>query len=61
MTGAGMLVYALWCCMTCITFNRESCIDQEDEIPVPDAVSSCFTTKNINITCEKSFNGKLYK
>ena len=60
MTGAG--IYVRICIIVLHDLhhiNRESCIDQEDEIPVPDTASSCFTTKNINITWKKSFNAKL--
>ena len=60
MTGAG--IYVRICIIVLHDLhhiNRESCIDQEDEIPVPDTASSCFTTKNINITWKKSFNVKL--
>ena len=60
MTGAG--IYVRICIMVLHDLhhiNRKSCIDQEDEIPVPDTASSCFTTKNINIMFKKSFNAKL--
>ena len=60
MTGAG--IYIRICIIVLHDLhhiNRESCIDQEDEIAVPDTASSCFTTKNINITCKKSFNATL--